>query len=799
MDYAWTVVSKATEGEPVAGVQTLVAPVVAELNAAWRRGEAIRTEDLLARHPECQENLRAILRILYEEILLRLKAGRRVSLAELTGRFPQWQAEVADLLASFPAAAEPADPQVGDIFDDFTLVRELGRGTQGRVFLARHRSLANRLVVLKITPCDGEEHLSLARLQHTHIVPLYAAQNDEGRRLRILVFPYLGRVTWKQLLDEIRPLPLARRLGRHLVTVLEQAEEEELLSPQPAPTRELLQKDSYVQAVCRLGACLADTLHYAHQRGLLHLDVKPSNVLLTTDGQALLLDFHLAQPPIAAGRLIGASLGGTPGYMAPEHQRALAAADFGRTIPHMVDGRADLYSLGSLLYESLSGRPLKALEVPPPLHSLNPQVSVGLSDIIHKCLAPAVADRYADGALLAEDLRRHLDDLPLRGVRNRSMQEHWYKWRRRRPLMLPLVGLTLALFGALLIAGALILDRHQKRRQLAEEFFIKGRALLQQQQFPAAQESLTRGRELLEGLGTDPGLACALDEHLRLAERAAQANKLHQIADSLRHHMLFPTDDQRTLIVLDVGCRQIWEKRDLLLSKQSPLLEPLLEQRLLRDLGDVAVGWAEIRVLLAPPGSPSHAERYEEALALLTEAASWGARFPEREWQRYQRAGIPVPAFVPRTGWEFFLAGRALLRAGECTAALALLENAVLREPACFPGNYCLGVCAARLGRHPQAVAAFSVCIGQNPMRTEPFLFRGRSHAHLQDWRSARADFDRALRIRPNVPEVLLERAQACCQLNDMDQACKDAELVLTIEPCRPEALQLLERIRIGR
>ena len=167
------------------------------------------------------------------------------------------------------------------------------------------------------------------------------------------------------------------------------------------------------------------------------MDVKPSNVLIAGDGLPVLLDFHLAHRPIGAGERVADRLGGTPGWMAPEHRAALEAVGRGQAVAEPVDGRADLYALGLLLREALAGPgAAQGRGAGRSWRGRNPEVSVGLADIVEKCLAAKPADRYHDAAALADDLRRHLSEQPLRGVANRSLVESWRKWRRRRPARL---------------------------------------------------------------------------------------------------------------------------------------------------------------------------------------------------------------------------------------------------------------------------------------------------------------------------------------------------------------------------
>src|SRR5262249_5058799 len=204
--------------------------------------------------------------------------------------------------------------------------------------------------------------------------------------------------------------------------------------PTRGPARTLLSGATFAQTMCVIGACLAEALKYAHERGLVHLDLKPANVLLAADGQPMLLDFHLARAPLKPGGASPGWFGGPPKYRPPGQRQAPAAVKARRIDFPAVDGRSDIYSLGLVLYEALGGEiPFDPQAEFPRLERRNAQVTTGLADIIHKCLAADPARRYADAGALATDLNCYLADRPLRGVGNRSLAERWRKWKRRRP------------------------------------------------------------------------------------------------------------------------------------------------------------------------------------------------------------------------------------------------------------------------------------------------------------------------------------------------------------------------------
>ena len=435
-----------------------------EMRQRWRRGERPLAEEFLDRHAELRQSVEAAIDVIYEEFCLRQAAGETDVEQELLRRFPEWREPLRVMLDCHqllrPTGPTADFPSVGDTVGGFRLIAEIGRGARGRVYLATQTDLARRSVVLKLTPLDGTEHLLLARLQHTHIVPVYSVTDDAARSLRILCMPDFGRATLASLLTALADVPMAARTGQHILAALDQLNESAAeAAPTAAAARQMLSHVSYVQAACWITACLADALQYAHEHNLVHLDVKPSNVLLASDGQPMLLDFHLAREPIECDGPLPDRLGGTPGYMPPEQLAAMQSLSAGQPITSPVDHRADLYALGAILCELLTDTPaLKPEAQAKPgwqetslarqASMNNPHVSAGLAGIVAKCLAPLAADRYVSAAALAEDLRRHLTDQPLVGAPNRSWSERWQKWRRRRSHSIRVSGMLTVVVAA---------------------------------------------------------------------------------------------------------------------------------------------------------------------------------------------------------------------------------------------------------------------------------------------------------------------------------------------------------------
>ncbi len=366
----------------------------------------------------------------------------------------------------------------GESLLDFQIVGELGRGTFSRVYLARQSSLSGRLVVLKISSVRLREAERLARLQHTNIVPIYSVH--EYQQHSVLCMPWFGSATLKDVIETLRS-PTQPKDGGSLLSTVTACDSKTLLAmaslsgnakaerqgPADSESWTLMSASrsplvglNLEQSALWIVRQLAEGLQHAHAKGILHRDLKPANVLLTEDGQPMILDFNLAaeaENSLATDEIAG----GTLPYMSPEQ---IASIDSFRG----VNVASDVYSLGVILFELLTGRLpfLKnegdrkamiderwaALIAP---RRIVPRLSVDAESVIQKCLAPDPAHRYQTALELSDDLDRHLHHLPFRYAANRSLSERLRKWGRRHPRIASVSGVAVLSIAALLGMGML--------------------------------------------------------------------------------------------------------------------------------------------------------------------------------------------------------------------------------------------------------------------------------------------------------------------------------------------------------
>jgi serine/threonine protein kinase len=750
-----------------------VARLAEEMTRAWRRGERPGAEHYLDRHPDLAGRPAAVMDLLFEEISLRHQYDEPVDVDDIVRRFPAWKQQIEVLVQcvyTLETGVMGGYPSAGDTLGDFELVTELGRGGLGRVYLATQSSLGGRPVVLKITPRGGQEHLSLARLQHTHIVPLLSVLDEPDRNLRVLCMPYFGGLTLAAILAALKKCPHEQRSGARILEVLDEARAGAavLLPPGRDPT--FLRRASYVQAISWISACLAEALKYAHERGLVHLDLKPSNVLLTADRQPMLLDFHLAREPLAAGDL-AVALGGTALYMSPEQKRAMTILRKGAAAQEAIDGRSDIYSLGLVMHEALGGKiPSEHQATPAPIQECNRQVPVGLADIIAKCLAPAAKNRYRDAGALAADLWNHLNDLPLKGVANRSLPERWRKWRRRKPHMLSLYGLLAAVFAVAAAAVAFALMHFGPRVDEAALDLAAGQKQFKSGQYPEAMSTWQRGLSQLAEWPGNQELKDKLTHNVHLATRAKAAQDLHHIADRFRFAYGVDPRSSPGFQGLAAHCAAFWEKRNLILDRLGRELDTDIEQRVQLDLLDLAILGCNLRAGLADKGREAGVRL--EALQMLDQAeALFGpsavlyherhrhaealGRFDEALQAKRRAANYP-----PRTAWECYALGRALMQDDDLEGAAVELERAVDLEPNGLWSNFYQGICSYRLGRFEDAAMAFTACTVLAPQSAGCFYNRALALTALGRSDRALRDFERASKLDPGFADAHADASQ---------------------------------------
>ena len=388
-----------------------------EYYALKEAGERPGLQSFCDRHPECGDGLRRLLALEYNAEQVHYLLSREDSV--------RW-------------------PKVGEQHGDWTILRALGTGRFSRVYLAAEEPTGGRHVVVKFSYLDGAEARTLGRLSHSHIVPVLSARRETETALTVVCMPYLGHTTLEHVRDRLwrPPRPQPARAAEILDVVRASAPPD---NPPEAP-HPFLRQGSYTDGILHLAIALADTLAFVHARGVLHRDLKPSNVLLDPSGKPLLLDFNLSiseQEP-------GVPPGGTPHYMAPEQLRAF----LGRRFP-VLDARDDLFALGVMIYELLTGE-LPCGPLPPglgveeqarflleraqggfrPLSERCPDLERPVAAVLDRCLALDPADRPASAAELAAQLRRQFH--PARRFR---------RWIMARPRTV-LAALALLLLAA---------------------------------------------------------------------------------------------------------------------------------------------------------------------------------------------------------------------------------------------------------------------------------------------------------------------------------------------------------------
>lgn len=774
-----------------------------DLRACWQRGESVRIEDYLALHPGLAADPECLLDLIYQEVILREENGESPVSEDYYRRFPDLADqlrpvfEVHKALDNLPAQHSDLDvparhvetlPPEAPTIPGYDVLSELGRGGGGVVYRARQRGL-DRLVAVKVLAAAAAaspakrarfhaEAQLVARLQHPNIVQVFeVGELKDGRPFFVMEHIEGGSLA-----------PCTAGI------------------PQPA-------KDA-----ARLVVTIARAVHFAHQKGIVHRDLKPGNVLLQlrsaegdrrhpedrptlhikVDPQLERADLlgstcrilRTALPKVADFGLAknldeanGASrtgdVMGTPSYMAPEQARGQVRE---------VGPRTDVYALGAILYELLTGRPpfqaatsLETLrlvleEEPVPLERLRGKTPRDLQTICLKCLHKEPAGRYATAVAFADDLERFLDGRPIL-ARPVTRLERAVRWTRRHPSTAALAVLLVAAAVAFGLIWQLGVAREQQRLGSAREeiqvSLREGQRAFGQRDWSRAQ---SRAAVVLERLNGEPRLQSLRPEaddlfaeaSRRLTVEASERANAAALRDFRRQHdrALFHgliSYAGGTLITGRADMDHLRESQEAAARALALAGTGLSDARfgdqfrhgeiaddcyalLLLTAGSANDGQAALRSLeqaaVGRPATRAYHQRRAHLLEMIGDRASAATALQQAE------------AMPPVTAFDHFLVGQESFRRGELSAARRAFEEAVALQKDHFWAQCFLAVCSLRQGRPSEARAALTVCVTLRPDFVWTWLMHGYAQRELRAFAGAEADFQRGARLLENEPNT---------------------------------------------
>jgi tetratricopeptide (TPR) repeat protein/tRNA A-37 threonylcarbamoyl transferase component Bud32 len=696
-------------------------------------------------------------------------------------------------------------PGGGPTVVGYQILGELGRGGMGVVYQARQRKL-NRVVALKMVLAGahaGPHQLSrfqteaeaVARLQHPNIVQIYEVGEHDG-------LPFCS-------LEFIDGDSLSKKIAG-----------------KPQPPRE----------AAEVTELLALAMAAAHERGIIHRDLKPANVLLTKDGVPKITDFGLAKRlEDDSSQTKSGTLLGTPSYMSPEQARG-DTRDVGPL--------SDLYALGAILYELLTGRPpfvgATMLETvfqvrhqePVPPTRLNPHVPRDLETICLKCLQKEPEKRYPSCAALAEDLHRFQAHEPIR-ARPVGRAERLWRWCRRNPRVAALSTAVGVLLLAVLAGLGMLLVRYNREREaVAETRKVAGQRIqwageaIEAGNYARAYD-LLRHSDLL--IATHPALADVRAELDTLRAQVDLYALFKKQLDDARFACWFGSKQEkeqgrkqcRELLALydqidrregrgAAGWPPLNDEQKQLLKEdifEAFLVAALVEQELAdgeaakKDAARQAIDWLNRAEQILPGTRALYANR----------AQCWGTLGDAEAGKADVEQAKSIP---PTSAVDHFWHGYADHRRGDEAKARndgkaaqgfyrqEVAEYAAFLQlrPDQFWGYFNWAVCQARLVEahdlHDDLVR-FTACIRLRPDLPWPYNNRGTIHLNLKEYDLAVEDFSAALARNDHYAEAYANRGLALVKLDRKDAALEDFDKAIALNPAYAPAYT--ERAEIAR
>ncbi|MHC2066155.1 protein kinase domain-containing protein [Bremerella sp. T1] len=701
------------------------------------------------------------IRALLEEILETNKLPREASGGDieleriLEERLHRLRGVHAEMEAMFPtpvAGTSPTRRLLRDSFHSndrlpeipgYEVLDVIGTGGMGVVYRARHLKL-NRLVAIKMVllgayasreelECLLREAQNVAALRHPNIVQVYDVAEHDG-------FPF------------------------YAMELLEGGDLAQTLKGKPRSATE----------AAELVRVLADAIHAAHLIGIVHRDLKPGNILLDSDQTPKIGDFSLSRwIELDSTTLTNEPRAGTPSYMAPEQ----AAGGHNAIQPTV-----DIYSIGAVLYELLTGRPPFKAETstetlqqvindePVAPSQLNSRVPFDLQTICLKCLQKDPARRYVSAANLAADLERFLGGEPVQ-ARPISFAERTLKWCRRRPASsVAIVVSVLALTGA--ITGGFWIQQVEHARQTEElvrregarKFIASSLPLLSQlvksQQWSDANGILRTARTRIED-AQSPELEFQLAdaaEELEIAEELDRIRQSFPEPNDAGYNYL-PARDAYARVFQRIGIgSDVGVKTAAVRVRESALCEELL---MALDYAAFTEKYnaddSELQRLLAVGRTASPSPWQDR----FRDSATWKDLLSLKRLVNDAATAEPPPLTH-----QMVMVGFLLSSLDHNQAAIEILLEAHLRDPSNFWVNVELGHVLSRQNRSAEAIQYFRAAVALKPSHFVAWCWLGHAQLSNGNAEAAIVSLRRAISLRPEYPtsRQILISAQAASE-----------------------------------
>ena len=709
---------------------------------------------------------------------------------------------------SYEPAPSP-DAQHPVTLGDFELRREVGRGGMGTVYEAWQRSL-QRTVALKVlarhvsaTPKAvvrfQREAQAAAKLHHTHIVPIFAQGEAEGMYYYAMEFiegnglnAIIARLRNNQATDATT-VNLAETIaltpGSGAPQNTERPAGPSGASPAVLPASDSaahISAEDFHHIAWHL-AEVADALDYAHQRGVIHRDIKPHNLLLGADGRMQISDFGLARLAEQPGVTITGEVIGSPLYMSPEQITGN---------PDDVDHRADIYSLGATMYEWLTLRPPYPGETrervigmilssdPEPLRSLNEAIPLDLETICLKAIERNRERRYQTAAEMRDDLRHYLASRPIVAKRS-GIAARTLKFVGRHQLTSLAAAAAVI---ALTLGWALYKEQKTAKKQTevavqakeSEELVLdltqdlisrlplelRGPLRVAEKAMPMVSE---QAGSLLKAAGAEEGTLSAVGTPAAVARRAA--SELYKSVAPADWPPEASSGDDAAAHLNEAVAR--WKAGDLedalmLLDTYLGVKPDDFEARQFQTLVYSRLGRYTQMVsnadyLLALRAGAPHGFLWRGLALLLLDKV-------DRSLEDIRQAA----ALDGGSEWATALRGLALLQIGRPTEALPYFEE-VLNSGALGSGSVVgrLGRAIARsaTGKYAEAVADASDVLRLEPNNADALTIRGDGYLALADFAAAAGDFQQAMTIAGRTTTLSMLYLSAVLQQRQQSQA----------------------------